>query len=74
MVFANAKTILRDHTPAATTSSPIRRSKGALAIRGPSEKRQARVEHAYSTGLGDPEAIDENALQDLAAPHRREAS
>jgi hypothetical protein len=28
---------------------------------------------AYSTGLGDLEAIDENALQDLAAAHRREA-
>jgi hypothetical protein len=29
---------------------------------------------AYSTGLADPEWIDENALQDLAAPHRREGS
>jgi len=42
VVLENAKATLRDHTPAATTSSPI---------------------GAYSTGLGDPEAIDENALQ-----------
>jgi len=52
VVLENAKATLRDHTPAATTSSPI---------------------GAYSTGLGDPEAIDENALQ-IAAAHRREAS
>ncbi len=39
-----------------------------------SEKRQAGGEHRVATDLRDPEAIDENPLQNLAAAHRCEAS